>query len=173
VGQAAGMAPWDDFDSQDGDVTQAGTHASPVSLRTGPVVPRPWRYPVPPKLTKKEIRKKKASRVVAGTEQPDTLPWRDNAAVTPPGDWMAAENTCYTAHACPFMITSETSHHTLTHIGHTPTHSGTLTQHATHTHTRARERERERERERQRERERERAREREAERKRARETACT
>ena len=48
MGQAAGMAPWDDFDSQDGDVTQAGTHASPVSLRTGPVVPRPWRYPAAP-----------------------------------------------------------------------------------------------------------------------------
>jgi hypothetical protein len=48
VGQAAGMDPWDDFDSQDGDVTQAGTHASPVSLRTGPVVPRPWRYPAAP-----------------------------------------------------------------------------------------------------------------------------
>ena len=43
VGRAAGTTPRDDFDSQDGDVTQAGTRASPASLRTGPVVPRPWR----------------------------------------------------------------------------------------------------------------------------------
>ena len=131
--------------------------------------------PCTPKLTKKERKKLSTdkpadkwnrdgsrsggiSRAVAGTEQPDALPWRANAAVTPPGDGMAAGNTCYTAHACPFMITSETSHHTLTHVGHTPTHSGTLTQHATHTRARERERARACARERQRERERGRAR---------------
>ena len=41
-------------------------------LRTGSVVPRPWRYPVPPKLTKKE-RKKKAKGFPQTSQQTNRI----------------------------------------------------------------------------------------------------